>query len=78
MEANFRASTPSETRGFLKALLEADSDHGLWCWGSGNPDFRTNCHECGCALQTTARCDSDPSNAGGGTHSLIFISAIGA
>jgi pyruvate/2-oxoglutarate dehydrogenase complex dihydrolipoamide dehydrogenase (E3) component len=37
MEANLRARTLSETRGFLKALVEADSDHilGFTAFGVG-------------------------------------------
>jgi pyruvate/2-oxoglutarate dehydrogenase complex dihydrolipoamide dehydrogenase (E3) component len=44
MEANFRASTLSETRGFLKALVEVDSDRilGFTAFGVGAAEIMTS------------------------------------
>jgi pyruvate/2-oxoglutarate dehydrogenase complex dihydrolipoamide dehydrogenase (E3) component len=80
METNLRARTLSETRGFVKALVEANSDRilGFTAFGVGDPGRRPDCDDRGAALHRAARCGPDSPNAGRRAHSTVLIRGVSA
>jgi pyruvate/2-oxoglutarate dehydrogenase complex dihydrolipoamide dehydrogenase (E3) component len=84
METNLRARTLSETRGFVKALVEADSDRilGFTAFGvgagEGGPGRCPDGDDCRAALHRAARCGSDPPNTGRRSHPSVLIRGVSA
>src|SRR5207245_5868340 len=83
METNLRAHTLSETRGFVKALVEADSDrhsrvHGLRCRCGGDPGRRPDCDDRRAALHRAARCGPASPNTGRRSHISVLIPCVSA
>ena len=82
MEAVMRASTLSETRGFLKALVEADGNRilGFTGFGVGAGEILSSVQITMVAgLPYTALRDAMPDSPDscGGSHSIVLVGAFG-
>ena len=78
MEANLRARTLSETRGFLKALVEAQSDRilGFTAFGvgsRGDHGCRTGCDDRRITLHCASGCCPDPPHTSRGPDTTVLI-----
>jgi pyruvate/2-oxoglutarate dehydrogenase complex dihydrolipoamide dehydrogenase (E3) component len=83
METNLRARTLSETRGFVKALVEADNDRilGFTAFGvgaGGDPSRRPDCDDRRAALHCAARCGPDSPNTGRRFNISVLIHGVSA
>ena len=83
METNLRAHTLSETRGFVKALVEADSDRilGFTAFGVGAGEILAavpDCDDRRAALHRPARCGPDSPNTGRRSHISVLSRGVSA
>jgi hypothetical protein len=83
METNLHAHTLSETRGFVKALVEADSDRILGftafaVGAGGDPGCRPDCDDRRAALHRAARCGADSPNTGRRPYISVLIRGVRA
>ncbi len=83
MEANLRARTLSETRGFVKALVEADSDRilGFTAFGVGAGEVLAavqSCDDRGAALHRAARCGPHSPNTNRRPHTSVLVRGVSA
>ena len=83
MDGVLRARALVETRGFLKALIEIDSDRilGFTAFGVGAGEVmavRADCNDRRAALHSAARCGPDSPNTGRRSHTSVLIRGVSA